>query len=124
MKAVCSFGVGAGPHACEASLDDLLSAIYMAGDLDVERREVEGRPVWTALARNEWRFATTEFADLVQRIVGIERAFFDDFDRPFYLVTLIPIGKGPGRAAAPWVERGSRTRFRSPCCPTPSSAAR
>ena len=81
-KTVCSFGVGAGPHELEASRDDLCASVYMAGDLDLERRELEGRPVWTALARNEWRFATGEFADLVQRVVGIERAFFDDFDRP------------------------------------------
>lgn len=94
-RTVCSFGVGPEPGTVEASFDALRSAVYMAGDLDVLERRVHGRPVWTAVAGREWTFTADTLATMVQRIVAIEREFFQDFDHPFYLVTAIPIGE-PG----------------------------
>ena len=37
--------------------------------------------------------AQRELADLVQKVVALEREFFDDLDRSYYLVTMIPVGE-------------------------------
>ena len=88
-----SFAVGAGRHQVEASLGAWREAVFMAGDFELLRREVEGRPVYVGLAGREWGFHGDEFADLVQRVVALERGFFADFDYPFFLVTAIPVGR-------------------------------
>jgi predicted metalloprotease with PDZ domain len=92
-QVACSFGVGPGPHRFTASLDDLRNAVYIAGSLALERRDVEGRPVHVALAGRDWSFTAAQLADLVGTIVAQERRFFADFDIPYFLVTAIPIGQ-------------------------------
>jgi len=91
-KAACSFAVGPGPHALELTLDELRHAVFLAGEVELLQRDVAGQPVWIAAHDRGFAFRTAEFADLVGGIVEIEREFFEDFERPFYLVTLIPVG--------------------------------
>jgi predicted metalloprotease with PDZ domain len=91
-RTACSFATGPGPHAAEASLAEWREAVFMAGDFELLQRDVAGRPVEVALAGREWSFGMDEFADLVQRIVGLERGFFADYEYPYYLVTAIPVG--------------------------------
>jgi predicted metalloprotease with PDZ domain len=94
---VTSFHAGASTHTFDAGLDELRQAIYLAGRMEIERREVKGRPVYTAISGGDWGFKNDEFADLVARVVSLERGFFDDYNHPYYLVTLIPVGeRSPG----------------------------
>lgn len=88
----CSFGVGPGPHVFEASLDQLVQAVYLAGDVRLVAREIGADTVWLAADDRDWAFDMDEFADLLAAIVETERAFFGDQGPPFYLVTLIPVG--------------------------------
>jgi len=72
-----------------ASLHELQSAIYLGGDFRVYRREVRGRPVVVAL-RGEWKFADERLVDETASLVRAERAFWDDYAFPHFLVSLIP----------------------------------
>ncbi|UCE03628.1 MAG: hypothetical protein JSW67_05435 [Candidatus Latescibacterota bacterium] len=96
----CSFGVGAERRVIDASLNDFRHAIFMAGALEILRRDVEGRPLYIAIQSRDWNFTKRAFADLASSIVAFERAFFDDYDYPFFLITLIPVGgSGPGSSS-------------------------
>jgi predicted metalloprotease with PDZ domain len=87
-----SFGVGPEPILVQVPLSDFCHALYVAGDIRLERREIHGRPLHVAIAGDDWKFRDAEFADLVSTIVTQERTFFDDFDFPHYLVSAIPVG--------------------------------
>src|SRR5262245_38061068 len=73
------------------SLDEFRHALFLAGDLRLSERDVHGKPVWIA-AHGEWSFPDAAFADLAARIVALGREFFAEFEQPFYLVSLIPVG--------------------------------
>ena len=88
----CSFGVGAGPLRFESSLADLRQSVFLAGDITVFERDVLGRPLFLAIQDFDWGFDLDALADLASSIVDMERGFFDDFDRPFYLISMIPVG--------------------------------
>jgi predicted metalloprotease with PDZ domain len=87
-----SFGVGAGPFTVDETISDFCHALFVAGDIRIEQREIRGRPISIAIAGKDWKFRDAQFADLVATIVTQERAFFDDFDFPHYLVSAIPVG--------------------------------
>lgn len=88
-----SFGTGTRPHKFSATLAELHSSIWMAGELDLVRRDIKGRPLWVAVQRASWSFHRDELAELAHTIVRMEREFFADYDYPFYLITLIPVGE-------------------------------
>ena len=89
-----SLGPSPAGFVGEASLDEVRHAVYLAGpDLRVPEVEVRGRPVQVAIAGTAWTFKDEEFVEAVRAIVEAERAFFEDFDFPFYLVSLIPVGR-------------------------------
>lgn len=92
-KAVSSFSADPERFQVEEVLDDFRHALFLAGDLRIHERKVKGRPVVIAMAGSEWGFTDREFTDLAVRIIETERSFFDDFDYPYFLITLIPIGK-------------------------------
>lgn len=64
-------------------------AIYVGGDFRVEKTTIKGRALYVAL-RGKWPFRDAEFADAARRVVEAHREFWDDFDFPFYLITLAP----------------------------------
>lgn len=88
----CSFGVGPGPHDFEASLDELGASVFLGGEVRLLERHVQERPVWVAAEDRGWAFRLEDLADLVALIVEAERGFFEDWDAPFWLVSLIPVG--------------------------------
>ena len=90
-----SFGVAPedGFIRVRETLDRARHALYVAGDdLRVHEIDVRGSPLVIALAGDRWEFEDAEFTDLASSIVAQERAFFDDFDRGYYLIGLIPVG--------------------------------
>jgi predicted metalloprotease with PDZ domain len=97
---VSSFGAGASALRVHASLNEFRHASFIAGDLRVHTKTIHGRPLCVAIAGREWGFDDGEFLVLAASIVESERAFFDDWDVPYYLISLIPVGKkDPGRTS-------------------------
>ena len=91
-----SFGVNQKEQTFSTTLPKLSSAIFVAGDYRIVKKEVKGRPVFTAV-RGEWKFTDEEIADLVHKTVKIQRDFWRDYEHPFYLVTLLPLKFEGGR---------------------------
>lgn len=90
-EAMSSLGAGPGPHELEATPDELRQSLFVAGDLRVHRVDLRGRPLYVSL-HGAWRFEDRDFVDAAAEIVELERAFFDDFDRPPYWISVIPVG--------------------------------
>lgn len=87
-----SFGCGKSELDFFARVDDLQHAVYVAGELVLERREVHGEPVYVAVHGTRWPTSAAAFADVAARIVESERAFFDDWEYPHYLISLVEAG--------------------------------
>lgn len=90
---VCSHGVGAGPFEFRGDVELFRHAIFMAGDLAIEHREIPGGSLAVAVANeHEFDFETGDLADLAARIVTFEREFMRDETGAFYLVTMTSQG--------------------------------
>jgi predicted metalloprotease with PDZ domain len=97
-KIATSFGVGSPMLRVRASLDSFRQAVFIAGDLRLHTKTIHGRPLSVAIAGDDWGFDDGEFVMLAASIVEAERTFFEDWDVPHYLISLIPVGKKePGR---------------------------
>lgn len=92
-QVVTSWGVGDAPRQVAASLDDITGALYEAGHFELLTRDINGYPLTVTVAGDQWAFTPDEFADLCARIVWAERAFFDDFERDFYWISMVPTGR-------------------------------
>ncbi len=91
--ALSSFGMGEEPLERRSSLDGFRHALFLAGELELFERDVHGAPLCVAVYGTEWTTPLEDFADLCASIVAMEREFFGEFTRPFYLISLIPVGK-------------------------------
>ncbi|TAH35812.1 MAG: hypothetical protein EYC70_12360 [Planctomycetota bacterium] len=92
-KTACSFGLPQeGALETATTLDRVRHALYAAGRLRLQQREVRGSPLLVSLSGDEWGFEDADFLALAASIVEAERAFFQDFERPFYWISLIPAG--------------------------------
>jgi predicted metalloprotease with PDZ domain len=99
-KTASSFGTAPAGYRLRASLDDFRQAVFLAGDLRIYSKTVHGRPLSIAIAGREFDFEDGEFVTLAAEIVEAERGFFEDWDVPHYLISLIPVGKKePGRTS-------------------------
>ena len=99
-RVASSFGTGTEPRTVRVSSEDLGQSLFVAGELRLVERRVHGQRVVVSITGDEWGFEDGGLADLVERIVGVERSFFEDFEQPFYLVSALPVGRagGPGRS--------------------------
>ncbi len=108
-RVVSSFSEGQsdGPLSrVHRPLSEFRHGMFMAGregTLRVVDRDVKGGVVRVAVYGADWQFADGEMADLVARIVGVEREFTKDFGDPYFLVTVVPTGP---RAEAKSVSMG------------------
>lgn len=75
------------------SLNQLKYASFLAGDFRLHQVTVKGKPVQVAL-RGSWKFSDQGFTALVQKTVQMERDFWQDYQFPYYLVTLMPLNSG------------------------------
>jgi predicted metalloprotease with PDZ domain len=71
------------------SLASSRHAVYVGGDFRVEKALIRGRPLYVAV-RGKWPFSDAEFVDASRRVVEAHREFWNDFEFPFFLITLIP----------------------------------
>lgn len=88
---------GGGPSiTITLALDAFRHALFLAGDVRLYERKIEGQTLALAL-HGTWKFKDEEFVDLAERIVRLGRDFFADHaEHPYYLISLIPVGKGAG----------------------------
>jgi predicted metalloprotease with PDZ domain len=94
-----SFGVGKKRQRFEASLGNVLQAVYVGGDFRLEERTLnDGQPLVVAV-RGVWGFSDQELANTVSRIVETQRNLFDDHHFPFYFVSLLPVDTPPGHVS-------------------------
>lgn len=89
-----SFGVNERRQRFRATVEEFVHAVYVGGDFRLMSLRVGGKAV-NAAVRGAWQFSDEAFADMVRRVVAVERAFWRDHDVPFYLVTLIPLEAPP-----------------------------
>lgn len=92
-KTVSSFS--ADPKGCdvELPLNEFLNSVFYAGELRVHRVEIEKRELVVAMAGQQWKFTDEAFVDLAQRVVKAERDLMGDHTVPYFLITLLPVGK-------------------------------
>ena len=90
---VSSFGAGqeAGrvSYMTSVSYDVIRHAVFLGGDFRVQRRDIEGRPLYVAI-RGDWPFEDGKFVDATATLIGAQRRFFGDFDYPHFLISLVP----------------------------------
>lgn len=90
-----SFASGKHKQKFRAELQQLRSAVFVAGDYRLIETKASGNIVNLAI-RGNWQFSDTELAAMTAKIIEVERDFFRDHSQKYYLVTLIPIdGGGP-----------------------------
>ena len=89
-----SFGVNKLHQRFDTTLEGFIHSIFVGGNFRLKSDSIKGKPVNVAI-RGKWKFTDEEFADLVRRIIRIERDFWKDYDAPYYLVTLTSLEAPP-----------------------------
>ncbi|MBK6942105.1 MAG: hypothetical protein IPH13_18145 [Planctomycetes bacterium] len=87
-----SFRTDLEPTRVRESIGAFRHSVIVAGDVDVDVGTVRGRAVAVAMQRGVFGFASDEFAGRVRRIVELQRAYFEDDDAPYFLVSAIAVG--------------------------------
>jgi predicted metalloprotease with PDZ domain len=93
-----TFGVNQREQTFTTTLRSFSSAVFVGGDFRLRSVKVRDHTVQIAL-RGAWQFTDEEFATLVGKIFALERGFWDDFNYPNYLITLLPL-EAPASGAA------------------------
>ncbi len=88
-----SFGVNQKIQSIILQLWKFRYSIFTGGDFRIVKRSVNKSPVYFSIKGN-WLFTDDQIADLVQSIIKEERGFWNDYDYPFYLITIFPIDGG------------------------------
>lgn len=94
-----SFGPGGEERDVRATIGQLLGSLYVAGNLGVHEQDIQGYPLFVTIAGDQWGLDPEEFALVATEIVAAEREFFDDFEREFYWINLIPVGRPGGSSS-------------------------
>lgn len=89
-KLANSFAANQTKQSFQTDVGSLMSSVFVGGDFRVSQKLVKGKPIWTAI-RGKWNFTDQEFTNLTEKIISIERGFFNDFKHPYYLVTALPL---------------------------------
>ena len=75
------------------SMPEFRHAVFLAGPhLRVYDRDLHGSALRVAICGDDWEFTDSAMVASVEKVIGIERTFFDDFSDPFFLVTVVPVG--------------------------------
>ena len=93
-----TFGVNQRQQKFTTTLRAFTSAVFVGGDFRLRSVKVRDHTVQIAL-RGAWQFTDEEFAALVSKIFTLERGFWDDYNYPNYLITLLPL-EAPANGAA------------------------
>lgn len=85
-----SFGVNKRQQLLNHSIDELCHSVYMAGDYLIKKIEIKGFPVYI-VCRGEWKFPLNDLPELAEKTVSSVRGFWNDYDFPYFLISMIPI---------------------------------
>lgn len=84
-----SFGASEPRQNVKTTLNKFRAGTFLAGDYRIKRFEIKKRPVY-AVTRGEWRFPDEKLNSLVQKLVQVQRDFWNSYDFPYYFVALLP----------------------------------
>lgn len=86
-----SFGVNQKYQEVKLPLWKFRHTIFTGGNFHLIKRTIRNNPVYIAFKGN-YTFPVEQFVDMIQTILLEERTFWNDFNFPFFLVTVLPIG--------------------------------
>ena len=89
-----SFGTQQNKQELVVPIGTLLDTVYLGGDFQIFPCGDPKSPLFVAI-RGDWSFSIDRFIHLIQTIVETQRQFFNDFDFPYYLITVLPTGDDP-----------------------------
>jgi len=84
----------------------------VGGDFRLVQGQVHGKPVDVAI-RGKWTSKTKSSTELAAKVLGEERAFWNDYSAPHYLISLLPSEETPGKLRRPRRSKNSFTMFMS-----------
>ncbi|HKU72343.1 MAG TPA: hypothetical protein VJR02_00350 [Pyrinomonadaceae bacterium] len=90
-----SFGAGEPRQKVKTTLEKFRKATFLAGDYRVKRIVIKKRPVY-AVTRGKWGFPDEEFNSLVEKLVQVQRDFWNSYDFSYYLMALLPLDEQEG----------------------------
>ncbi len=93
-----SFGVDQRRQKTETTLGELTAGLYVGGDYRVTRTQAAGKPVFVAI-RDKRKVDDAELATMVSRVIGAQRAFWNDHSQSRYLVSLTAWDEGPNSSS-------------------------
>lgn len=92
-----SFGAGKRRQSFRRSWGEVNNALFAGGDFRIYRRNIAGRPLFLAI-RGNWQFTDEEVSSRIQKMISFQRAFWHDYNFPYYLVTVSTFGRDDGGA--------------------------
>jgi predicted metalloprotease with PDZ domain len=85
-----SFGVNQKTQEFKTQLWKLRYSIFAGGDFRISKKTSGNNSVFLAI-KGKYKFNDNQFLDFTETIIRNERAFWNDFNYPFFLVTVLPI---------------------------------
>ncbi len=92
-----SFGTGTRQQSFRGRWFEMRNALFAGGDFRIQQRTIAGRPLTVAI-RGRWQFTDEQAASQVEKLISMERAFWHDYNFPYYLVTISTFGREGGGA--------------------------
>lgn len=90
-----SFGTGDRCQSFHGLWHDALNSLFVGGDYRIYRTTISGNAFDFAI-RGKWSFTDDEWVRQVSRVAEFERAFWQDNNFPYFLVTLTPLDQDRG----------------------------
>lgn len=121
-----SYGTQERTQHFQFSKSRMIESVFMGGDFRVLKTEVGNRPVYLAIRGNDWSFKDADLLNMLQKTVATQRAFWSDWDIPYYTVTLLPMAArpamsgGPGYSSVEYMGTGLRNSFAAFVTPSPN----
>lgn len=93
-----SFGSGSRKQRSKIRFGELRQSIFVGGDFRIVETKAGDNPVNVAI-RGSWQFKDTELAEMIRKVIEVQRNFWNDHSQKYYLVTLVPIEEGPNASS-------------------------
>jgi predicted metalloprotease with PDZ domain len=109
-----SFGTGDRLQSFSGTWGEVNNALFAGGDFRIQQTDIAGRPLILAI-RSKWQITDEQVAVRILKMISFERAFWRDYNFPYYLVTVSTFGRDDGgsggggftNAFALFLQRGS-----------------
>jgi predicted metalloprotease with PDZ domain len=100
-KIANSFSAGETSFSQKLDTRVFLNTLHIAGDFEILKTEVKGKPVNLAVRGSNWKLKNEELLGQLQQTLQLARDFWKDHTEPYYLVSLIPFeGQGSFNGSA------------------------